>query len=160
MTKYMLIQPGQVGDSIRIPGEIFEIKKLKHSIRFKNKDEKFKYIVVGEDELLSKKSLKAKFTKGTYKSETPKRIIKTLTIIFLYELSKYIAEKVIIRLQANDDVDECPKDYEVNGEINALQKVTNELLSQQLKHMQSKDIKVSEQLAKRERMNLYNSGGN
>lgn len=88
------------------------------------------------------------------------RIFKTLMIIGLYELSKYITEQAIIRLQANDAVDEYPKDYEVNGEINALQKVTNELLSQQLKYMQSKDIKVSEQLAKRERMNLYNSGGN
>ncbi|WP_338141949.1 transcriptional activator RinB [Staphylococcus gallinarum] len=116
MTKYMLKQPGQVGDSIRIPGEIFEIKKLKHSIRFKNMDEKFKYIVVGEDELLSKKSLKAKFTKGTYKSETPNRLLKTLTIIALYELSKYITEQVIIRLQANDDVD-APRDFSIYDHI-------------------------------------------
>ncbi|WP_338133675.1 transcriptional activator RinB [Staphylococcus gallinarum] len=116
MTKYMLKQPGQVGDSIRIPGEIFEIKKLKHSIRFKNMDEKFKYIVVGEDELLSKKSLKAKFTKGTYKSETPNRLLKTLTIIALYELSKYITEQVIIRLQANDNVD-APRDFSIYDHI-------------------------------------------
>ncbi|SUM33779.1 Uncharacterised protein [Staphylococcus gallinarum] len=32
MTKYMLKQPGYVGDSIRMPGETFEIKKLKHPI--------------------------------------------------------------------------------------------------------------------------------
>ncbi|RTX82870.1 hypothetical protein EKQ61_01505 [Staphylococcus gallinarum] len=41
------------------------------------------------------------------------RILKTLTIIFLYELSKYITEQVIIRLQASDVCD-YPKDYEVS----------------------------------------------
>lgn len=112
MTEYMLKQPGHVGDSIRIPGEVFEIKKLKHSTQFKDKDEKFKYIVVGEDELLTTKSLKERFTKGTYKSETPKRITKTLMIIALYELSKEITYEIICRMQANDMVDKAPKDYE------------------------------------------------
>lgn len=117
MTKYTLKQPGHVGDSIRIPGEVFEIKKLKHSIQFKNKDEKFKYIVVGEDELLTTKSLKERFTKGTYKSETPKRILKTLLIIALYELSKEITYAIISRRQANDMVDKAPTDYEVTKSI-------------------------------------------
>ncbi|PTE77778.1 transcriptional activator RinB [Staphylococcus gallinarum] len=40
------------------------------------------------------------------------RIIKTLTIIALYELSKYITEQVIIRLQANDDVN-APRDFSI-----------------------------------------------
>lgn len=114
MTEYMLKQPGHVGDSIRIPGEVFEIKKLKHSIQFKDKDEKFKYIVVGEDELLTTKSLKERFTKGTYKSETPKRITKTLLIIALYELSKYVTNQIIIKLTANDAVDKVPMDYEIS----------------------------------------------
>lgn len=114
MTKYTLKQPGHVGDSIRIPGEVFEIKKLKHSIQFKNKDEKFKYIVVGEDELLTTKSLKERFTKGTYKSETPKRILKTLMIIALYELSKYVTTEILIKLEANDVVDTFPTDYEIS----------------------------------------------
>ncbi|RTX81505.1 hypothetical protein EKQ61_03220 [Staphylococcus gallinarum] len=77
---------------------------------------KFKYIVVGEDELLTTESLKARFTKGTYKSETPKRIFKTLMIIGLYELSKYITEQVIIRVQANDAVD-APRDFSIYDHI-------------------------------------------
>nr|WP_259335673.1 transcriptional activator RinB [Staphylococcus gallinarum] len=60
--------------------------------------------------------MKDNFTKGTYKSETPNRLLKTLTIIFLYELSKYITEQVIIRLQANDDVDD-PRDFNIYDHI-------------------------------------------
>lgn len=39
------------------------------------------------------------------------RILKTLLIIALYELSKYVTNEIIIKLQANDDIDQ-PKDYE------------------------------------------------
>lgn len=39
------------------------------------------------------------------------RILKTLLIISVYELSKYITNEIIIKLQANDDIDQ-PKDYE------------------------------------------------
>ncbi|MDW4148548.1 transcriptional regulator [Staphylococcus saprophyticus] len=39
------------------------------------------------------------------------KILKTLTIITLYELSKYVTNEIIIKLQANDDIDQ-PKDYE------------------------------------------------
>ncbi|MEJ7393123.1 transcriptional regulator [Staphylococcus saprophyticus] len=42
-----------------------------------------------------------------------KRILKTLLIIALYELSKYVTNEIIIKLQANDDIDQ-PKDYEVS----------------------------------------------
>lgn len=114
MTKYMLKEPGYVGESIKMPGEVFEIKKLKHSIKFENMNDTFKYIVVGEDELLSRKSLKERFTKGTYKAEMPKRILKTLLIIALYELSKYVTNEIITRRQANDAVDQYPMDYEVS----------------------------------------------
>lgn len=38
-------------------------------------------------------------------------ILKTLLIITLYELSKYITNEILIRKQANDDIDQ-PKDYE------------------------------------------------
>ncbi|NQD99777.1 transcriptional activator RinB [Staphylococcus xylosus] len=38
-------------------------------------------------------------------------IFKTLIIIALYELSKYVTNQIIIRKQANDDIDQ-PKDYE------------------------------------------------
>lgn len=44
-----------------------------------------------------------------------KPILKTLTIIALYELSKYITEQVIIRLQASDDIDNAPIDYEIDA---------------------------------------------
>lgn len=106
MTKYMLKEPDDVGDTVRFPGEVFEIKRLKHSVKLRGMKETFKYIVVGEDELLSKKSLKARFTKGTYKSETPKRIFKTLLIITLYELSKEITYEIIVKKQANDMVEQ------------------------------------------------------
>ncbi|MFQ3901771.1 transcriptional regulator [Staphylococcus sp. 50Mo3-1] len=38
-------------------------------------------------------------------------ILKTLMIISLYELSKYVTNQIIIRKQAHDDIDQ-PKDYE------------------------------------------------
>ncbi|WP_156248332.1 transcriptional activator RinB [Staphylococcus carnosus] len=41
------------------------------------------------------------------------KILKTLLIIALYELSKYVTNEIIIKLQANDDIDH-PKDYEVS----------------------------------------------
>ncbi|MEB6799945.1 transcriptional activator RinB [Staphylococcus saprophyticus] len=41
------------------------------------------------------------------------RILKTLLIITLYELSKYVTNEILIKLQANDDIDQ-PKDYEVS----------------------------------------------
>lgn len=39
------------------------------------------------------------------------RILKTLLIVTLYELSKYVTNEILIKLQANDDIDQ-PKDYE------------------------------------------------
>lgn len=39
------------------------------------------------------------------------KTLKTLLIITLYELSKYVTNEIIIKLQANDDIDQ-PKDYE------------------------------------------------
>ncbi|MDW3988772.1 transcriptional activator RinB [Staphylococcus saprophyticus] len=42
------------------------------------------------------------------------KILKTLTIIALYELSKTITNEIITRRQANDAVDQYPMDYEVS----------------------------------------------
>ena len=42
------------------------------------------------------------------------KILKTLLIIALYELSKYVTNEIIIRRQANDAVDNYPMDYEVS----------------------------------------------
>ena len=43
------------------------------------------------------------------------RIIKTLLIIAVYELSKYVTNEILVRRQANDMVDQYPMDYEVSG---------------------------------------------
>ncbi|MEB7677880.1 transcriptional activator RinB [Staphylococcus saprophyticus] len=40
-----------------------------------------------------------------------KPILKTLLIITLYELSKYVTNEILIKLSANDEIDQ-PKDYE------------------------------------------------
>jgi len=39
------------------------------------------------------------------------KILKTLLIIALYELSKYVTNQILIRKQANDDID-TPCDYD------------------------------------------------
>lgn len=111
MTKYMLKPPFNisVGDRAYGPGKVYDIKKLKHPIILGGK--KHKYIEVSTQSYMTKKFIKDNFTKGTYKSETPKRITKTLLIIALYELSKYVTNQILIRKQANDDIDQ-PKDYE------------------------------------------------
>ena len=41
------------------------------------------------------------------------KILKTLLIIALYELSKYVTNEMLIKLQANDDIDH-PCDYEID----------------------------------------------
>lgn len=40
-----------------------------------------------------------------------KRILYILSLLALYELSKYITEQILITLEANDEVDQ-PCDYE------------------------------------------------
>lgn len=42
------------------------------------------------------------------------RILKTLLIITLYEISKHVTNEIIARRQANDAVDQYPMDYEVS----------------------------------------------
>ena len=51
-----------------------------------------------------------------------KRILKIWFIISLYELSKYLTNELIVKLQSEDDVDTAPKDfasesdqYDING---------------------------------------------
>lgn len=108
MIKYMLKEPYYVGDTMSMSGDMFEIKKLKHPVTLSGK--KFKYKEVNTGGLFKdKKSIKQHFTKGTYKSETPKQILKLLLTLALYELSKEITYEVICRMQAKDMV---PKDYE------------------------------------------------
>lgn len=40
-----------------------------------------------------------------------KRVIKIWFIISLYELSKYITNELIVKLQSEDDIDTAPNDY-------------------------------------------------
>lgn len=62
------------------------------------------------------------------------RILKTLLIIALYELSKEITYEIISRMQANDMVDKAPTDYEVTK-------------------------RAIESQANRAKLNAYNTGG-
>ncbi|WP_427707721.1 transcriptional activator RinB [Staphylococcus parequorum] len=111
MTRYMLKPPFNVsiGDRADGPGKVYDIKKLKHPVVIG--DKKHKYIEMNTQHFMTKKFIEDNFTKGTYKSETPKRILKTLLIIAVYELSKYVTNAIIIKLQANDTVDKFPMDY-------------------------------------------------
>ena len=40
-----------------------------------------------------------------------KRVIKIWFIIALYELSKYLTNELIVKLQSEDDIDTAPKDF-------------------------------------------------
>ena len=40
-----------------------------------------------------------------------KRILKIWFIIAMYELSKYITNELIVKLQSEDDIDTAPKDF-------------------------------------------------
>lgn len=40
-----------------------------------------------------------------------KRTLKILGILITYELTKYVITELIIRIQANDDIDRPPKDF-------------------------------------------------
>ena len=40
-----------------------------------------------------------------------KRILKIWFIIALYELSKYLTNELIVKLQSEDDIDTAPKDF-------------------------------------------------
>ncbi|MBF2243316.1 transcriptional activator RinB [Staphylococcus capitis] len=40
-----------------------------------------------------------------------KRILKIWFIIGMYELSKYLTNELIVKLQSEDDIDTAPKDF-------------------------------------------------
>lgn len=42
-------------------------------------------------------------------------ILKTLLILTVYELTKYVAEQIIVYIQTNDDIDQTPIDYEIDA---------------------------------------------
>ena len=100
MTKYMLKTPYYVGDAMNMPGEMFEIKKLKHPIVLSGKKHRYREVNTGAL-FSSKRSIKQHFTKGAYKFEYPKRLLYIISLLTVYELSKYITELIITDIQAN-----------------------------------------------------------
>lgn len=45
-----------------------------------------------------------------------KRLLKIWFIIGMYELSKYLTNELIVKLQSEDDIDTAPKDFAMNGD--------------------------------------------
>ncbi|ANZ33061.1 transcriptional activator RinB [Staphylococcus carnosus] len=80
-------------------------------IIYNHDTDEIKMINLVEDE---KKTEIKNYKKANVKSLFPKRILKTLTIIAVYELSKYVTNEIITRRQANDTIDQYPMDYEVS----------------------------------------------
>ncbi len=113
MTKYMPKKPMTLGfDDGAMPGDVFDIKKLKHPVVMGGK--KHKYIEVNTQHFMTKKFIKDNFTKGTYKSNPLTPILKTLLILTVYELTKYVTEQILISKLSIDDIDKAPTDYEVS----------------------------------------------
>ena len=43
-----------------------------------------------------------------------KRILYIISLLTVYELSKYVTNEILIKLTANDAVDKVPMDYEIS----------------------------------------------
>ncbi|MDQ7224175.1 hypothetical protein RCI18_07665 [Staphylococcus haemolyticus] len=104
MAKYTYIKTFGVDDKVYMPGDIINVKKMKHAITFST-GPKYKYVDVNSGRLISKRYLKDNFKKGAYKNEIYKRLFKIWFIIGMYELSKYLTNELIVKLQSEDDVD-------------------------------------------------------
>lgn len=110
MTKYTCIKPVGINGTIGyLPGDIVEIKKMKHPIILK-KGEKCSYKEVKSGELMSKKYIKENFKQGDYQNEMIKHISKLIFTLAMYELGKYVTEQLIIWWQSDDDLD-APLDF-------------------------------------------------
>lgn len=77
MAKYMLKKPGMVGDDFGEFGKVYEIKKFKRPIKIETTVSntriqfKFRYVELSTGKVFSsKKQIKKKFKKGTFKSES------------------------------------------------------------------------------------------
>ena len=46
--------------------------------------------------------------------EIIKRILYIISLLTVYELSKYVTNEILIKLTANDAVDKVPIDYEIS----------------------------------------------
>lgn len=72
MAKYMLKKVDNVGDDFGEFGKVYEIRKFKHPVKLETKINqfKFKYVELSTGEMFSsKKQIKKKFKKGTFRSE-------------------------------------------------------------------------------------------
>ncbi|MCH4390414.1 transcriptional activator RinB [Staphylococcus haemolyticus] len=56
-----------------------------------------------------------------------KRILKIWFIIALYELSKYLTNELIVKLQSEDDVDTAPKDFALETDQYDLNRIKAEV---------------------------------
>lgn len=115
MTKYTCIKTFGVDDKVYMPGNIINVKKMKHAITFST-GPKYKYVDVNSGRLISKRSLKDNFKKGAYKNEIYKRLFKIWFTIAMYELGKYLTNELIVKLQSEDDID-IPKDFTQDDHI-------------------------------------------
>ena len=117
MTKYICVRKMDFSPKEYEVGDIVEINKLDEPIteRYEFEDLTFSaelhYEIVDTGFRLQDNTLKRFFRKVQPKDTIRKRILKTLLILFMYELSKYVTNEIIIKLQANYDIDQ-PKDYE------------------------------------------------
>ncbi|EUZ70095.1 hypothetical protein O552_00002 [Staphylococcus sp. M0480] len=56
-----------------------------------------------------------------------KRILKIWFIISLYELSKYITNELIVKLQSEDDIDTAPNDFALETDQYDLNRIKAEV---------------------------------
>lgn len=56
-----------------------------------------------------------------------KRILKIWFIIAIYELSKYITNELIVKLQSEDDIDTAPSDYALETDQYDLNRIKPEV---------------------------------
>ena len=56
-----------------------------------------------------------------------KRILKIWFIIAVYELSKYLTNELIVKLQSEDDIDTAPKDFALETDQYDLNRIKAEV---------------------------------
>lgn len=115
MTKYTCIKTFGADDKRYMPGDIINVKKMKHAITFSTGN-KLKYVDVDSGILLSKKYLKQNLKKGAYQRDVIKHISKLIFTLAMYELGKWVTEQLLIKYTSNDDI-EAPQDFTQDDHI-------------------------------------------
>lgn len=120
MTKYICVRKMDFGPQEYNVGDIVEINKLDEPIteRYEFEDvvlsAELHYKIQDTGFRLHANTLKHFFRKIQPIESVPKRILKTLLIIALYELSKEITYEIIVKKQADKLVGKTPTDYEID----------------------------------------------